>query len=170
LRSIHSNAALASVSWDATRRVRAKTLNANPGLYTRYQLAAVPGTLWNVQPTGVDVPVDFPIDDRTGNDDTHSGDESTNPYAVSAEPDLSHGTGEITSDDPTNMFIRDSTGADGDTFEWRLQFGEFARVAIGDKWYRCSDFLNWKAHLKFKRVGGFWDDDGSIVAQDNAGF
>jgi hypothetical protein len=66
--------------------------------------------------------------------------------------------------------MRHSTGADGDTFEVRRQFGEFSRLLIGPKWYRVSGFLEWRTHYKLKRVGGLWVDDGSACALDNTTF
>ena len=158
----------AAAKWDVSRRIKAKVLN--PHLYDQNKLDVVPGTLWNNQPVATDLPVAFPGDDRAGNDDTSTGDESNNPYSASSSPHNTHAIGEISSTDAPNHLLRHSTGSDGDTFELRYHFGEFARVLLADQWYRCSDFFDWRAHFKIKRQAGQWVNDGSSVALDNSGF
>jgi hypothetical protein len=158
----------AAAKWDVSRRIKAKVLN--PHLYDQNKLDVVPGTLWNNQPVASDLPVAFPGDDRAGNDDTSTGDESNNPYSASSSPHNTHAVGEISSTDAPNHLLRHSTGSDGDTFELRYHFGEFARVLLADQWYRCSDFFDWRAHFKIKRQAGQWVNDGSSVALDNSGF
>ncbi|NJK91146.1 MAG: hypothetical protein HC904_04505 [Blastochloris sp.] len=158
----------ANTKWDVSRRIKAKVLN--PHLYGKDKLDVVPGVLWDKQPIASDLPVSFPSDDRIGNDDTTPSDEENNPYAASTKSHNNHGIGEITSTDAPNHLLRHSTGSDGQTFELRYHFGEFARVMIGNRWYRCSDFFDWRAHFKLKRQTGTWVDDGSSVALDNSGF
>jgi hypothetical protein len=66
--------------------------------------------------------------------------------------------------------MSNSLGHDGDKVEYRLDFREFSRVQLGTKWYKISDFYLWRAHLRFKKVGGRWQNDVSILALDNEGF
>jgi hypothetical protein len=158
----------AGFKWDVSRRIRAKVLN--PHLYGKDKLDVVPGVLWNNQPITSDLPVSFPSNELIGNDDTTPGDEENNPYAASSKSHNAHAIGEITSTDAPNHLLRHSTGSDGHTFELRYHFGEFARVLIADRWYRCSDFFDWRAHFKLKRQAGSWVNNGSSVALDNNGF
>jgi hypothetical protein len=155
--------------WDVSRRIRIKSLN--PKLYPKGQLSAVKGSLWDAQPVAVDTPASFPADTLIGNDDaTWAEDEDNNPYVAWPYSPFAHAIGEISSSDAPNSLLQNSTGADGDTFEVRYHFGEFSRLLIGGKWYRISEFLDWRAHYKMKRNGGVWADDGSEFALDNANF
>jgi len=147
--------------WDESRQIRAKILN--PHLYTKAQLPSVPGHLFDGQPAAVDIPEDYPTDDVIGNDDSHPGDEDNDPYNA---PDKGILRG---SDDPTTSMIH-STGSNNDTFERRYHFREFARLKLGNKWYRISSFVLWKAHYKYKRVSGQWTDNGSFGAANNSGW
>jgi hypothetical protein len=105
--------------------------------------------------------VNFPANDVEGNDDTSTGDESNDPY--------SNG-GTLSGQDLPVMAVADRGGSDGNTFEFRMQFGEFTRLEIQGVWYRISDFYPWRCHLKFVKVGNFWINNGSSIALDNAGF
>ena len=158
----------AGAKWDVSRHIKAKVIN--PHLYGPTDLDEVPGTLWNNQTVASDIPVSFPSDDRIGNDDTSTGDEDNDPYSASSKLNNTHAVGEITSTDAPNQLMRHSTGADGDSFELRYHFREFSRILIGDEWYRCSDFLEWRAHFTLKRQNGTWANDGSSLALDNNGF
>lgn len=91
-------------------------------------------------------------------------------YVASINPNNIHAIGEITSTDLPSHLMRDSTGSNGDTFEIRYQFGEFSRLLIGNKWYRVSDYIDWRAHYKMKREAGAWVDDNSSIALDNNNF
>jgi len=145
--------------WDESRRVRFKVLN--PHLYTKNQLPKVTGTYYDNQPVATDIPDNYPSNVLIGNDDTHTGDEDNDPYN---NPNVGKLIG---SDTPSNP-MRHSTGSDNDTYEERYHFGEFARLELGSKWYRISDFINWRTHFKYKRVNGQWTDDGSSAAADNS--
>jgi outer membrane protein OmpA-like peptidoglycan-associated protein len=149
----------ATNKWDASRQIRAKVLN--PHLYAVAQLVPVPGHLWTGQPAAVTIPENYPANDALGNDDTHTTDETNDPY--------SNG-GVCTARDNPRMSIRNSTGSDGDTFETRFHFHEFLRVNLDTKWYRASDFSLWRFHARFRRAAGAWTNSGSSFARDNAGF
>jgi hypothetical protein len=155
--------------WDVSRRFRAKVFN--PYLYTKSSLDKISGTFWDSQPVAEDLPASYPADIRIGNDDSNSlDDEENNPYVSFVFPKFSHVVGEITSSDQPTSLMRNSTGADGDTYEERLHFGEFTRLLIGGKWYITSDMFDWRAHMKFRRSSGLWVDDGSAISTDNLGF
>jgi hypothetical protein len=147
--------------WDASRRLRVKVLN--PALYTKNQLFQTAGWIWDNQPVATDTPATFPANEAQGTDDSGTGDEDNDPYNA---PDV----GLLVGNDQPTIPMRHSTGANNDTFELRVQFGEFARLQVAGRWYRISDFLPWKLHVVLKRVGGLWTDNGSTAAGDNAGF
>lgn len=147
----------ATLMWDVTRRVRRKIINpssipfdtngnhSNPEFYQTFP--------------------DFPSVEVVGNDDKHTGDENNDPYANG---------GVITSTDSPTRTPFHNEGSIGDTFEIRLQFGEFARVELDGNWYKISDFHNWKIHFLFRKDftlgGGEWNDNGSFIAENNTGF
>lgn len=146
--------------WDCSRQIRFKILN--PNLIPVAQLTKNAGHVWTGQPAASTTPEDYPIDPALGNDDTHTGEpENNDPY---------NNNGKINALDTPAGTMRNSSGADGNTFERRLQFIEFLRLEIAGTWYRVSDDYLWRAHFKHKRIGGAWTDDGSDIAQDNAGF
>jgi hypothetical protein len=118
--------------------------------------------LWTGQPVATATPESYPSDPALGNDDTTTTDpENNDPYTNGGKIDAH--------DEPTTT-MRNSTGANGDTFERRYHFIEFLRLNLGSQWLRISDDYPWRVHFKYKRVGGVWTDDGSDEAQDNAGF
>jgi hypothetical protein len=128
----------------------------------------------------------YPEDTLHGNDDRRASDEENNPYSASESiPDTAGPTkpaiGKLGSADrPNSPYIDEDAahGAVGDTLEVRLQFGEFARLQIGDNgaagytnWYVISDFSDWRQHIEYiKGVDGRWSDNDSVQATDNAGF
>jgi len=158
----------ADSKWDVSRRIREKVLN--PSLYTKDHLPRMIGTCWDKQPSAEDIPVSYPADLRLGNDDALTEDEENNPYKTCESADLAHAVGEITSLDSPRIVLRNSTGVDGNTFEIREHFGEFARLLIGGTWFRISEPFEWRVHFKFKRVSGAWVNDGSDSDTNNNGF
>jgi hypothetical protein len=149
----------ANATWDASRQIMCKSIDPN-----------------GLMPTLQDV-LDYPADDAEGNDDTHVGDEDNNPY------DNKHGTrtekgkkvvfdlrDRLVSKDAPNLTMRHGRGADGNTFERRLHFREFTRIVLGGRWQRISNAFEWRFHMRFLRVNGKWQDDGSTTAPDNDGF
>jgi len=83
-----------------------------------------------------------------------------------------------------------SAGVNGDTWEARVHFRAFARLQLGSKWYRISNWGLYRVHFKFRKedtneasvgfdlngdghmddVVSVWRDDGSEAAANNAGF
>ena len=149
----------ATNKWDASRQIRMKILN--PHLYTVAQLPPVAGHMWAGQPVATATPENYPANGALGNDDTHTGDETNDPYANG---------GVCTATDDPLMLLAHSTGSNGDTFETRFQFHEFLRVNLDSQWYRASDFSLWRFHARFRRVSGAWTNNGSTFARDNNGF
>jgi hypothetical protein len=119
----------------------------------------VPGYLWLGQPAVETIPENYPSDPAEGNDDTTTGDEKNDPY---------NNAGQLTSEDTVRASMLTSTGSDGDTFARKYQYTEFVRLNIGDKWYRVSDGKLWKIHYNFRKAGGIWQDDGSIIQENNS--
>jgi hypothetical protein len=152
----------AGVKWDESRRIRVKLLN--PHLYTKNQLPKVGGHMFDGQPAATDVPEDYPTAGSViGNDDRRTDDEDNNPYSTNI--------GKLTGSDTVQFVMRNSTGADNDTFEVRFHFGEFARLELGTTWYYINDdFNDWRTHFKIKRVSGAWTNNGSSSAADNTGW
>jgi hypothetical protein len=139
----------ANRKWDNSRQIRAKILNPN----------SLPNTAF-AQPAPVAVAA-FPAGDVTGNDDRTPNDETNDPYTNG---------GLLTGSDSPGMGIDNSAGANGDTWERRLNFREFTRVELAGTWHRCSDFFPWRIYVKFRKAGGKWVDNGTDKATDNAGF
>jgi outer membrane protein OmpA-like peptidoglycan-associated protein len=149
----------ATNKWDASRQIQMKILN--PHLYAVAQLPPVTGHMWTGQPVTIATPENYPANGALGNDDTHTGDETNDPY--------SNGGVCTATDDPL-MLLANGTGSNGNTFETRFQFHEFLRVNLDGQWYRASDFSLWRLHAKFRRAAGAWANNGSSFARDNAGF
>jgi hypothetical protein len=108
------------------------------------------------------------VNDAEGNDDTHTTDETNNPYA---------NAGQLTSRDTPGDGVVHAQGAHGDTLEIRMHFQEFARLDLGGAWRRISDTSPWRFHfrvIKFRGPLGLginrWFNSGSNSALDNAGF
>ncbi len=150
----------ADKKWDISRRIRVKILN--PHLYTQDDLEDVPGHMYDNQPASVDVPEDYPGSDVIGNDDTSVVYEDNNPYESNV--------GKLTSYDAPRVPIRHSTGSNGDTFEVRFHYQEFARLQLDSTWYPISGPVSWRAHFKYERMLGLWKDDGSDGAANNSGW
>lgn len=120
-----------------------------------------------------------PINDAFGNDDRgHENDEENNIYSenesIPSSTDINPlKQGVIGSQDhPNSPFLwEDAPGKANDTVEIRWHFGEFARALIGQRWYRISDFQDWRIHVKYmKAANGKWIDGGSETEPNNNGF
>jgi hypothetical protein len=172
----------ASFKWDITRRWREHDLmpsihpsdTAWPPSGSLYGTLPVADKIQKTCPTpGADY---YPQDKVEGNDD---GGNDTDPYAATSG-------GKLTDIDSPDNDFRDSAGAIGDTAEARSQFGEFVRAQIGTKWFRVSDFAEWRFHTKLKKVSEailnqdlngdgdkvdeLWHDNGSVSDATNNGF
>lgn len=139
----------ANRKWDNSRQIRAKILNPN----------SLPNAAF-AQPAPVAVAA-FPVSDIEGNDDRTPNEENNDPYTNG---------GKLNGVDSPGMGIANSGGADGNTWERRLHFREFARLELAGTWHRISDFFPWRIHVKFRKAGGKWLDNGTNKATDNAGF
>ena len=139
----------ATRKWDSSRQIKAKILNPNN----------LPNSAF-AQPAPVAVAA-FPVNDVEGNDDRSVGDENNDPYTNG---------GRLDGYDSPLMGIANAAGADGNTWERRLHFREFARVELAGTWHRISEFFPWRIHVKFRKAGGKWVNDGTSKATDNAGF
>jgi hypothetical protein len=143
----------ANKKWDNSRQIKFKILNPNSIGFNDTSFSTFGGFPLDVliYPTGVE-----------GNDDTTTTDPETNdPYSNS---------GVLTGYDLPITAICNRAGAEGNTFESRLQFREFTRLEIEGVWYRISDFFLWKFHRKSKRVSEVWIDDNSVKTSDNTDF
>ena len=113
--------------------------------------------------------------DVVGNDDPSNTDETTYDIigdGVSVAPYISN---VLKMHDSPSFVLFNSSGALGDVVELRDNFRDFVRLNLGDdpsnaKWFRISDYVEWRVHFKLKKVADSWVDDGSDAALDNAGF
>ncbi len=159
--------------WDMTRIVRCHVLN--PNLVPKAMLLNSSGVMFQLQPIADDFPAQYPaLSTVIGNDDADVSDESNVPYssyqpATDFDPP-SHNEGELSSTDYPTIGLRNAGGSNGNTFEVRFHFNEFVRMLIGQKWYVCSAYKEWKLHASFVRVNGAWGDGQSALELNNAGF
>ncbi|MHC4399783.1 MAG: LysM peptidoglycan-binding domain-containing protein [Planctomycetota bacterium] len=135
--------------WDSSRQIKAKVFNA--GGITNSQFT---------QPPPVAVAA-YPTNDVEGNDDRATGDENNRPYATG---------GVLRGYDSPGVGIAHAAASNGDTFEWRLHFREFARVELAGTWHRISNFFPWRIHLKFRKSAGKWVNNSTAKATNNSGF
>jgi hypothetical protein len=142
--------------WDFSRKMRTKILNPSA---IPFAALDVPGEVDGLAVFGPAQPINFPATWEEGNDDRTTDDEQDNPYA-----------GPMTSGDHPEMPLAHAGGADGDTFEIRLQFCEFVRLELKSRWWVISALKPWRVHFKLRKAAGSWVDDGSNAASDNAGF
>ena len=105
--------------------------------------------------------ISYPTNDVEGNDDRSTADETNDPYLDG---------GVLTGWDEVGNAVRHSAGVDGNTYELRVYFREFTRLEIAGTWYRISDFYLWRVHLKFIKINGKWENNGSNKALNNSGF
>ncbi len=144
----------ANKKWDGSRQIRFKILNPNtisPN-DTSFVLTGFPSDLEA-----------YPTNDVIGNDDRSALDEMNDPYSQSQ-------IGTLLAQDIPNTVICNRAGADGNTFESRLQFREFTRLEIEGTWVRISDFFLWKFHRRLHKVNGVWVDNSSVLALNNGNF
>lgn len=150
----------ANNKWDVSRRVSVHILN--PNLIAHGKFSDGYGSLYNNQPKADDMAVDFPSNDVVGNDDTAYADEANDPYS-GTDVDV----GNVASLDRPSLAMPYAGASEGNTLNQKLLFGEFLRLEIADKWYRVSDFLQWKMIMSVKFQGGAWVNDGSSSGPGN---
>ena len=147
-----------------SRRVQYRIVN--PGLKPKGKFSSGFGTLYDTQPNADSIPIPFPTDDVIGNDDSSFADEDDDPYNA-ATGILAHAIGEISSHDTPTTWIPEAGSSNGDTLEEYDYFGEFARLEIGSRWYRVSDFLDWKFVTKLKMQSNQWTNNGCTTVTGN---
>jgi Bacterial TSP3 repeat len=168
----------ATSKWDVTRRMRVKILN--PNLLPRDTFGPLGKPMWDGQPAVALTRIEYPDPANPppavnnackGNDDSDvAGDEDNNPYQVSAKLKCEHHISQIASFDQPTLALFPQHGAQNNTFEWRLQFGEFSRLLIGGGWYRTSDYFPWRMHIKFIKGADTWSNNNSILELNNNGW
>ena len=120
--------------WDGSRRIRAKLINPNNINFEQHDPQKF-GTFPN-----------YPDESIVGNDDAQNDDpEDNDPYTAPNQNKLT------VTDEPTITPFH-SEGEVGDSFELKLQFEEFVRIEIAEKWYLISDPVNWKLHASFRKI------------------
>jgi hypothetical protein len=123
----------ANMFWDSSRQIRRHTINLNGVVFGNYQQ----------QEWFTNYP-DYPSDEVCGNDDRTVEDEDNDPYS---DPHFRDVWGE---DSPWRPAFH-AWGVEGDTFEVHVHMRSFARLLLGNKWYRISDWTLWRVHFKFKK-------------------
>lgn len=167
----------ADKKWDSTRQIMQNLLNPDGLNFSNF-----PGSInfYTTYPN-------YPSDPTCGNDDLSTADlpsgEDNDPYNAAY-------IGAVYGPDEAGQPAPHAEGNLGDTFEIRCHFDAFARVLLGSKWYRISGGDPWRIHFKFKKqneseaiwgldfngdgdtsdIVAIWRNDGSSIAQDNAGF
>lgn len=158
----------ASKKWDSSRQIRQKTLNPSgvslPGDASFHgNFHGFPSTDDGDGRPGGAGKISFRDLLVAGNDDAGVGDEDNDPYTAPH-------SGELWGIDTPSRGILHSSGANGNTVEWRIHFMEFTRLEINGKWCLISDYFPWRVHYKLKKESGKWKDNGSNKAKDNNGF
>jgi Bacterial TSP3 repeat len=142
----------AGIRYDASRQFR---------VVSKSNVPAVQSSLLIGHP---DV-LDYPVDLIEGNDDPDQSGE-LRPYLPQGTPavmldrddphlDLPHGLASAT---PQSTIVATA------------QFRQFARVQIGSRWYKCSDYFLSELVFKAKRDNGKWIDDDSTFTLGNGTF
>jgi hypothetical protein len=89
--------------------------------------------------------------------------------------------------DAPALELSNNDGDIGDTAEVRYNFKDFVRLNLGknqndSNWYRISDFVDWRVHIKLKKAANednpddliglreIWIDDGSSTGLNHSGF
>jgi hypothetical protein len=155
----------ADKKWDVSRRIKIRILN--PNLKPKSKFSSGFGTIYDGQPQADSIAVDFPADPVVGNDDSgFSADEENDPYSA-ATGTLAHGKGEVTSLDLPTLWTPEAGSADTHTLEQQVLFGEFLRLEVGSKWYRASDYFDWKTVAKLTMQAGQWNNSGCSTTTGN---
>jgi hypothetical protein len=165
--------------WDSSRQIRRHTINPNTVVFAGYEewFANYPN---------------YPSDEVCGNDDRTVDDEDNDAYT---DPHFGDVWGEDAPWRPAwHSYINSSAspnwGLEGDTFEVHMHMRSFARLLLGNKWYRISDWTLWRVHFKFikkmeyeatwtKDFNGdgdyndswpVWRDNGTFISMGNDDF
>jgi len=154
----------AEKKWDVSRRAKYRIVNSDSKPKGKFSSGF--GTIYDGQPQADSIAVDFPTDPVVGNDDSSFNDEENNPYSA-ATGIFAHGVGEVVSRDKPSIWIPEAGSTNGNTLEEYDLFGEFLRFEVGKKWYRASDYFDWKLVSKLSMQGGKWIDSGCLTTKGN---
>ena len=150
--------------WDVSQAVRAKVTNPN-----------------NIPLNGLARPdlwldaQNYPSNPVVGNDDQNVKDEFLDPYSTNT-------LGKLEMHDLPGLTLKSDRGNIGDTLEVQWQFKDFARVLIGNNWYKISDDFLWRVDFKWIKVApppqpppssfhqDHFENNGSLRALDNNGW
>lgn len=157
--------------WDISRRIQVRI--SSPTVATADHAAIYVGPIFDGLPSDKQLTTAaYPLNEVVGNDDAAADDEDNRIYLDGrAQPGLLGvvlTSGEIASfDAPFIPGFKSSAGmADGETYEVLADFGEFARLQIGNSnspayrnWYTISSFRPWHHYVRLKRVDGLWIDN-----------
>ena len=132
--------------WDSSRQIRRNTINPDSLAFEGYNYQGNYLRWFTNYPN-------YPSSEVCGNDDTDVVDEDNDPYY---DPHFRDVWGE---DGPTRPAYHSYSpsptfpnwGVEGNTFEVHLHMRSFARLLLGSKWYRISDWTLWRVHFKFKK-------------------
>ncbi len=155
----------ANKKWDNSRQVRTKSSFTNiPDWIKKWVYSEKYGSRWKSYEKW---PTDADSDDiggknkyAVGNDDKSTNDETNDPYS---------NPGKLIGHDNVSRYLPHVPNKKCLTakVQLHLQFREFTRLEIGDKWYRISDYYNWRVFLKYKpkfvNPNTIWEDDGSVI-------
>ena len=149
--------------WDISRQKRRRAQKGNPDKTPPEQIYDTTAN----DPIEIHQRLDYPSNELEGNDDAGVfSDEDNNPYPQSGvfDPPGAGADGTLRStDSPSDWFYdtkdynNQAPGENGDTVRRHFQAREFVRVQLGDKWYRCSDWGNWRLHYNAKRLNDEWN-------------
>jgi hypothetical protein len=174
----------ANTKWDVSRRIRIKHENPAPTSITRNQIWGSPNHSEGLDANAAGFPsaslevLTYPSDLREGNDDRGPHDEDNNPYSDAEVLLAGHAPaakGKLASQDKvTSPFILQTAGVNGETTLIKVHFGEFVRLEIGTgstaRWYKVSDFTDWKVEQRFQRNASNMTDSRSSVGDDNSNY
>lgn len=139
----------AALRYDASRQVRVVSRCSDANLHQIFQSR------------GPDI-LAYPQNPVEGNDDPSMNGELV-PYLPNGITGIM-----LDSDFPDLVLpVPLSSATENDTVLKLAQFRQFARVQIGDKWYKCSDYGLSELNIKVKRIDGKWVDDGSTFSSGN---
>jgi hypothetical protein len=151
--------------WDMSRQIRLRVLPNDDAVE-------------DITITENEVPLksylSFPID-VVGNDDPSNTDETTFDLLGGGVFVAPYNSNVLIMHDSPSFTLFNSRGTLGDVVELRDHFRDFVRLNLGDdssnaKWFRISNYVEWRVHFKLKKIADSWVDDGSDAALDNAGF
>src|SRR5882724_43241 len=125
----------AKLKWDISRQTRQR--KSVPNGWSDLRFLPPPSIYGDVN--------DYPANPVEGNDDAQTGDEDDDPYNA---PNL----GKLTSEDNPVSGVSNLAGQLGDVIVLNIQFREFCRLNIGDRWYLISDYFPWRFKQQFRRI------------------